>query len=66
MIRVLKQSLIDWQVLKNGESYAWITNNKGTRMYTVTFRHEAGEYGGFSNLTHAKNFIAVTDDLTSK
>jgi len=56
-LKVVKQSMIDWQVLKHGESFAWITNNKGNRMYTVTFRHLTGEFSGFRNLTEAKQFI---------
>lgn len=54
--KVVKQSLVDWQVLKNGEHFAWITNYKGTRLFTVTFKGLAGEYAGFRNLTAAKKF----------
>ena len=59
MFKTVKQSLVDWQVLKDGAPFAWITNNKGSRMYTVTFRHLAGEYAGFRNLTDAKRFATA-------
>lgn len=64
LLRYVKQSEVDWQVLRDGESYAWITNNGGTRMYTVTFRHLTGDYAGFRNLTSAKAFIEADQDLT--
>lgn len=54
--KIVKQSAVDWQVTKNGESYAWITNNNGSRKFTVTFKHLGGEYPGFRTLTDAKNF----------
>ncbi|WP_205191309.1 hypothetical protein [Burkholderia sp. LMG 13014] len=65
MFKTVKQSLVDWQVLKDGAPFAWITNNKGSRMYTVTFRADAGtlasadEYAGFRNLTEAKKFATA-------
>jgi hypothetical protein len=42
--------------MKNGEPYAWITNNKGERMHTVTFKHLSGEFPGYRNLTAARIF----------
>lgn len=37
MFKTTKQSLIDWQVTKNGESFAWITKRRGG-IFVVTFR----------------------------
>ena len=59
MLTVKKQSAVDWQVLKNGESFAWITNHKGTRRFTVTFKGVADEYAGFRKLADAKRFVAI-------
>jgi hypothetical protein len=59
MFKVTKQSLIDWQVTKDGQPFAWITNHKGSRMYTVTFVGIAGEYAGFRSLTDAKKFATT-------
>lgn len=37
MFKTTKQSLIDWQVTKNGVSHAWITKRKDG-IFVVTFR----------------------------
>jgi hypothetical protein len=37
MYKTTKQSLIDWQVTKDGKSFAWITKRKDG-MYVLTFR----------------------------
>ncbi|TES65653.1 hypothetical protein E2P84_36610 [Burkholderia cepacia] len=56
MFKTVKQSLVDWQVTKDGAPFAWITNNKGSRMYTVTFHGCTDEYSGYRNLAAAKKF----------
>jgi len=49
-----KQSLIDWQVLYNGQSFAWITKVKA-KSFSVRFRgYETVE--GFQTLKYAKMY----------
>ena len=37
MLKTTKQSLIDWQVTKDGKSFAWITK-LSNGLYSLTFR----------------------------
>lgn len=37
MLKVNKQSLIDWQITKNNKSFAWI-NKLSNGLYSLTFR----------------------------
>lgn len=37
MYKVTKQSLIDWQVTKNGKAHAWINKGKDG-LYCLTFK----------------------------
>ena len=38
-MKVTKQSLCDWQVTKDGASFAWITKQAGTTgLYVLTFK----------------------------
>ena len=36
MFKVSKQSLRDWQITKDGKSFAWVTKADG--LYSLTFR----------------------------
>jgi len=56
-MKVTKQSLIDWEVTKDGKHVAWITKEK-TGLYTVTIKG-IGEYKGYRKFKDAKEFATT-------